>query len=212
MAPDPPDAAGTSFWAASREHHRIRREIIFRVHRGRHGKTSDAIADELRREFAAARMAEPPEQVREWAEAIERHRWPGTHFLGQFVDLVVHRRTPSWVRLEEQRLPGTQWVPVHLAGTPLAQLGLRRHRRLPEMLDTVASLRARLISTPGIDGERQIAVLLGSDFAGTLDADHAIAVMSAVDEAERANRKLTVESRVDEAGGLFVSVPDPFAV
>lgn len=199
--------AGTGAWAAAREQQRTRREILQRIRRGRHGRN---VAGELRREFAAAGMPLPPEQVRDYAQAISEHRWPAVHFIGQLIDIGSHRRIPSGMRLEEQRLPGVRWVPVQLTGTAMAGTAVRNFRRAQEItahLDSPAPLRTRLISMPGPDGADQVAVLIGSTFAGTLPPHHAGALIPAIDEAGATNRKLTVAARIDEAGTLLIAIP-----
>jgi hypothetical protein len=208
--PDDGDTAEIGAWAAAREQQRAEQEILRRIRDGRHGKTTAAIAQELRREFAAARIPQPPEHVRDHAQAITEHRWPAVHFIGQLVDIAAHRRIPSGMRLEEHRLPGEQWVPVRLTDTAMARVAVRNFRRLQgftRQVDPSAPLRARLISTPGTDGREQVAVLLGTTFAGTLPAERAATLIPAIDEADAANRKLTVGARIDEEGTLFVSVP-----
>jgi hypothetical protein len=114
------------------------------------------------------------------------------------------------MRLEEHRLPGEQWVAVQLTDTAMAQIALRNFGRLQKFthqLDPSTPLRARLISTPGPDGQEQVAALLGSAHAGMLPPEYAATLIPRIDEADAANRKLIVGARIDEAGKLHVSIP-----
>lgn len=196
-------------WAAVSEEQRIRQAVLRRVRRERHGKTTAAVAEELRHEFAAAGMPMPAEQVSDYAKAINEHRRPEAYFLGQLIDLAVHRRIPAGMRREEQRLPGGRWIAVQVAETAMARIALRNYgwlQQVTEQIDPQTPLQARLITMPGPGGREQIAVLLGDTFVGTLPPEHGDALIEVAEQADAADQRLIAGARIDHAGALLVTV------
>jgi hypothetical protein len=207
--------SGPPWLQDSRARVRRKRAVVEAVRKRSRGRDRADVEADLVNSFASEGIPQLPEYTKAQAELIAGGI--GTFgALGMIVDAFRGKRLDG-VRPEKERLDGARWVGVAVADDPsarstlrswaIARAYLRRHVTLPQQ---AAYDRARLgpwarltvVQPTDSGGRPQVGVFLGSNFVGTLPAVEAdvAGLWTAIQTSEAADRRLTVQSRLDPTG------------
>jgi hypothetical protein len=173
---------------------RRRREVTVRVRREMHGRPVAEVAERLSREWVAAGVPAPPEDVESQAAAIADLPTAIIETGSRLIRAAVTRTMPDGFRLQREELAHERWVEVAMPDFEATRWMRDFLGDFPEPVVTM-----RLVAAPGRDGAgRDIVVLLGARSVGVLPVVETDALLPLLDEADRRDRRVVVRVRLDD--------------
>jgi hypothetical protein len=188
-------------WRDAVEHARRKGDVTTRVRREMHGRPVAEVAERLSREWVAAGVPAPPEDVESQAAAIADLPTAIIETGSRLIRAAVTRTMPDGLRLEREELAHERWVDVAMPNLEATRWMREFVRDVPEPVATM-----RLVAAPGRDGiGRDIVVLFGARSVGVLPAVETEALLPLLDEADRRDRRVIVRVWLTDA--ISVGLP-----